>query len=110
MVLNGVTFRTEETTESDKDPTIIEIYYPAVIESLGYIENRVQIEMGCRSLREPFTNRSINALVDEFHPSTPFAMPAFDMPVVNPERTFLEKIFLLHEDFTDQKKRLELIV
>lgn len=28
-----------------------------------------------------------------------FAEPLFEVPTVNPERTFLEKIFLLHEEF-----------
>ena len=30
---------------------------------------------------------------------TPFAEPLFTVPTVNPERTFLEKLFLLHEEF-----------
>ena len=29
----------------------------------------------------------------------PFAYPLFQVPTVNPERTFLEKLFLLHEEF-----------
>ena len=28
-----------------------------------------------------------------------FAAPLFEVPTVNPERTFLEKLFLLHEEF-----------
>lgn len=97
--LDGVEFKTEETIESDQDPTIIEIYYPYVIESPGYIQNRVQIEMGCRSLKEPFKELEIKSLVDEYYPDTPFAMPTFNVPTVLPSRTLLEKIFLLHEEF-----------
>ncbi len=107
--LDKVEFKVIETNESDQDPSIIEIYYETVIGSPSYIENRVQIEIGCRSLHEPFTTQPITALVDHYYPDFEFTMPAFDVPIVNPERTFLEKIFLLHEEFHKPKKRLELI-
>lgn len=37
--------------------------------------------------------------MDETYPDQDFAQPAIEIPTVNPERTFLEKIFLLHEEF-----------
>jgi hypothetical protein len=39
----------------------------------------------------------------------PFANPPVQVPTVNPERTFLEKIFLLHEEFQrpPQKRRVK---
>lgn len=88
------------STESDQDPKIIMMHYPNVIESPGYLQPRVQIEIGCRSLREPFKLQAISALLDEQYPETDFAMPSFQVPTVVPERTFLEKIFLLHEEFS----------
>lgn len=97
--LGDVTFKIEETTVSDQDPIIIEIHYPNVIESPGYVEPKVQVEIGCRSLREPFSTRNFSSLVDEHYPDKEFAQAAIDVPTVNPERTFLEKIFLLHEEF-----------
>jgi hypothetical protein len=39
-------------------------------------------------------------LVDETYLDNDFARPFFDVPTVNPERTFLEKLFLLHEEFS----------
>lgn len=89
-----------DSDESDQDPKIIMMYYPHAIESPGYIQPKVQIEIGCRSLREPFKIQNFNALVDEHYPKTDFAMPAINVPTVVPERTFLEKIFLLHEEFS----------
>jgi len=89
-----------DTMESDQDPKIIMMYYPNAIESPGYIQPKVQIEIGCRSLREPFKIQTFNSLVDEHYPDTDFAMPAINVPTVIPERTFLEKIFLLHEEFS----------
>ena len=86
-------------TTADQDPSIIEVYYPSVIPTPGYIQPKVQIEIGCRSLREPFSYQSFSSLVDEHYPHTDFAQSSISIPVVNPERTLLEKIFLLHEEF-----------
>ena len=85
---------------SDQDPRIIEIFYPNIIyQSSQYLKPRVQIEISCRSLREPFTVKSFGSLVDEMYTDKEFTMPLFNVPTVNPERTFLEKLFLLHEEF-----------
>lgn len=91
-------FKILETGETDQDPRILEIYYRNVTTS-EYLLPRVQIEVSCRSLREPFTTQTFGSLVDEFYADTEFAAPLFEVPTVNPERTFLEKLFLLHEEF-----------
>ena len=89
-----------EAIDSDQDPRIIEIHYPNIIaQPSEYVLPRVQIEIGCRSLREPFTVQTFGALVDEVYEGKDFAAPLFAVPTVNPERTFLEKMFLLHEEF-----------
>jgi len=88
----------EEGEESDRDRKI-NIYYPNVIASTGYMEPRVQIEIGSRSLRDPFTYQTFGSLLDEVYPQENFAKLPIVVPTVNPERTFLEKIFLLHEEF-----------
>lgn len=94
-----VEFKIENAVSRDQDPRIIEIYYPNVIESPGYIQSRVQLEIGCRSLREPFSDQRFSSIVDEYYPDAAFAQSYISVPTVNPERTFLEKIFLLHEEF-----------
>lgn len=91
--------RLGETKDSDQDPLIIEIYYPHVMTYPDYIQPRVLVEIGCRSLREPFTQRPFSSLVGSQYPNRPFADAPITIPTVNPERTFLEKIFLLHEEF-----------
>lgn len=97
--LDEVKFKVVPVIDSDQDPRIIEIYYPNVIPAPGYLEPRVQIEVGCRSLKEPFSMQTFGSLVDEYYPKQDFAFPLITIPCVNPERTFLEKIFLLHEEF-----------
>ncbi len=98
--LEGVKLALVDAKDSDQDPRIIEIYYPNVIPSPGYIQPRVQVEIGCRSLKEPFTVRSFNSIIDQTYPDTPFAQKPINIPTVNPERTLLEKVFLLHEEFS----------
>lgn len=98
--LNKLYFKVIEAKESDQDPRIIEIFYPNIIKPpTDYILPRVQIEIGCRSLREPFSIKELGALVDEVYADNNFAEPLFKVPTVNAERTFLEKLFLLHEEF-----------
>jgi len=93
-------FKIIDTGESDQDPRIIEIYYSNVVtQPTKYVLPRVQIEISCRSLREPFSVQTFGSLVDEFYTDRAFAAPLFTVPTVNPERTFLEKLFLLHEEF-----------
>jgi hypothetical protein len=93
-------FKIIETNESDKDPRILEIFYPNIIGlETDYILPRVQIDVSCRSLREPYTIKMLGSLVDEVYKDKDFAEPLFAVPTVIPERTFLEKLFLLHEEF-----------
>jgi len=60
-------FKVIEAKDSDQDPRVLEVYYPNIIPSeSAYILPRVQIEISCRSLREPFTVQAFGSLVDEF--------------------------------------------
>ena len=102
----GVGFNIIPAESSDQDPRIIEIYYPYVTKSPGYIQPRVQVEIGCRSLREPFSLKPISSFVDEQYPDAEFVEPPVAVPSVTPERTFLEKLFLLHEEFQRPKEKI----
>lgn len=97
---SGLDFVVIEAKDSDQDPRVLEMYYPNVIKpDTEYLLPRVQTEVSCRSLRDPFSIQSFGALVDEFYADKEFAEPFFEVPTVNAERTFLEKLFLLHEEF-----------
>ncbi|KKL44939.1 hypothetical protein LCGC14_2360650, partial [marine sediment metagenome] len=102
----GVDFNIVPPESSDQDPRIIEIYYPYITKSPGYIQPRVQVEIGCRSLREPFNLKPINSFVDEQYPDAEFVEAPVSVPSVTPERTFLEKLFLLHEEFQRPKEKI----
>ncbi|MBY0426835.1 MAG: nucleotidyl transferase AbiEii/AbiGii toxin family protein [Cytophagales bacterium] len=94
-----VVIKCQEVKSHSQDPLIIEIYYPKLTEMDSYLKPGVLVEVGSRSLKEPFTIRSFNSLVADRFSGQNFADAAISLAVVNPERTFLEKIFLLHEEF-----------
>ncbi len=104
--LKDVEIKVPEPVSSDQDPRIIEIYYPNIIEPQGYMQPRVLVEIGGRSLREPFTVRTFTSLVSEYFPDRFFTQLPINIPSVNPERTFLEKLFLLHEEFQRPKGKI----
>lgn len=97
------------TKESDRDPQVIEINYNSVLGKSEYLPSRVLIEVSSRSLMEPSEHREINSLIGESFKDQSFATKSFNIPTVLPQRTFLEKIFLLHEKFsqTDNKTNAE---
>lgn len=101
-----VNIRYADTGQSDQDPIIIEIYYGKLTEKENYLRPGVLVEVGCRSLREPTTQRAFSTLVAENFSDRPFADKLITIPIVNPERTFLEKIFLLHEEFQKAPERM----
>jgi len=64
-----------------------------------YISERVKIEISCRSLTEPFESVSMRSMIEDAYPDEHFTELPFHVPTVLPGKTFLEKIFLLHEEF-----------
>ena len=90
----------KNTNISDQDPEIIEIEYKSVFSELPYIKQKVLIEIGTRSLLEPAENREIQSIISAYYPSSSFDDNAFIVKTISPEKTFLEKLILLHEEFT----------
>jgi predicted nucleotidyltransferase component of viral defense system len=95
----NVTVKPREVENHDQDPLIIEIYYNKLTETDTYLKPGVLVEVGSRSLKEPFTQRTFGTFISEIYTDNPFTDKPITIPIVNPERTFLEKIFLLHEEF-----------
>jgi len=91
--------KADVTEDTAKDPEIIEITYKSVIDGLTYINPVVKLEIGCRSMREPFEIVKIQSLVDETFPNTPFSEPPFKVNAAVSQRTFIEKLYLLQEEF-----------
>lgn len=90
------------------EPVQISVFYESCTEESSYTTPSVKIEIGSRSLREPFTNRAFASLVGEHFPDKPFADSPISVPSVNPERTLLEKLFLLHEEFQKPSEEIRI--
>ncbi|MCK7538338.1 MAG: hypothetical protein MZV63_49000 [Marinilabiliales bacterium] len=52
---------------------IIEIYYPKLTEKDTYLKPGVLVEVGSRSLKDPFTDRTFTTMIAENYPGQPFA-------------------------------------
>ena len=83
----------------DTDPQTIFIKYPSLYDPLPYIPDRVKIEVSVRSLNTPHTQRNIQSVLNEFFPQAIYGETPFSVTVVEARKTFLEKAFLLHEEF-----------
>lgn len=90
-----------ETSVSDLDPVVIFIEYDSVLQNkILYIPERVKIEISCRSSMEPSEKIKMRSMIEEAYPDEEFSLPEIVVSTVVPGRTFLEKVFLLHEEFT----------
>lgn len=94
--------------DSDKDPQVIEIEYNSVLDKSDYLPQRVLIEISSRSLMEPCENRVINSILSLTIPNQSFTTDSFNVPTVLAQRTFLEKIFLLHEEFSQETAKIRI--
>lgn len=91
--------------DSDKDPTVILLHYPSIVEdTISYIPPRVKIEISCLSMDEPTEERHISSLIGETFENEDTDANSSIRTVV-PTRTFLEKLFLLAEEFQKDKPR-----
>jgi predicted nucleotidyltransferase component of viral defense system len=82
------------------DPEKVFIEYKSVFTSNTYIKNTVVLEIGGRSMKEPLQKVEIHSFIDKYFSQAIFTEKIFRINAVVPERTFLEKICLLHEEFS----------
>lgn len=87
------------TPVSTTDPEVIYVDYQSALPNSEYIAHTVKVEVGGRSMFEPLQSVMLSSIIDETFPNAAFVEPSFAVSVVRPERTFLEKVMLLHEEF-----------
>ncbi|MFG6390870.1 MAG: nucleotidyl transferase AbiEii/AbiGii toxin family protein [Candidatus Amulumruptor sp.] len=92
--------------DHDSDPVIIEIHYPVKVSSDAYVRPVVKIEISCLSMKEPYEVKRISSLVGEAFSQIDDETFA-DIPTITPTRTFLEKAFLLNEEYQRKNPRTE---
>ena len=94
-----VTTVRDKEIDGDKDPTTILVKYKSLYPSLlSYLQSAVKIEISCLSMKEPVAPRNLSSLVSQCIPALE-QDDAFVMNTVLPTRTFLEKAFLLNEEY-----------
>ena len=88
--------------EGDKtypEPRKIFIRYQSLFSSIPYIKTEIVLEIGARSLIEPTEKSEIKSLISD---NLPFETSLINSQIITAvqEKTFIEKLFLLHEIFT----------
>jgi len=110
MEANGVpalfSVKVNITPETTIDPEKIFVEYKSVFSASPYIKNTVVLEIGGRSMKEPLQKVEIQSFIDKHFSQATFAEKSFEISVVVPERTFLEKVCLLHEEFSKQNEKV----
>ena len=87
------------TPISTTDPEVIYVDYQSVLPNSEYIAHTVKVEVSGRSMHDPVQTVALQSQIDTILPQSAIVQPAFNVSVVVPERTFLEKVMLLHEEF-----------
>ena len=59
-------------------------------------------------MNEPLEDVEINSIISQILPDSKFADDLFLIKAVSPKRTFLEKAFLLHEEFAKEIKDIRI--
>ena len=104
LIANGInehlfTVHVNITSVSTVDPEVVYVEYKTLFPFESYVQNMVKVEVSGRSMNEPVQSVMLSSILDETYPNAPFAEASFPVCVVVPERTFLEKVMLLHEEF-----------
>ena len=95
------------TPISTTDPETIEVEYKSALPESPYIRHCVLIEVSGRSMQQPVKCENVCSFIDQYLPQAVVAEDTFAIPkVVTPERAFLEKLFLLHEEFSKPQQEI----
>ena len=95
--------------DHDKDPSVIFVRYPSLYAgNESYSTPEVKIEIIVLSMAEPFEMKLISSLISQAFAKDGITVDddyTMQIKTVSPARTFLEKAFLLCEEFQKDKPR-----
>ncbi len=109
LISNGITdYEIKLVTENSSEMiTTVEVKYKSILTTeIDYILPVVKIEFSAMSLDEPYLKQEIATLINSQYPEIDNEIKCMFKSVL-PERTFLEKIFLLHEEYQKDNPRTE---
>ena len=85
------------------EPRKIEVFYQSLFSSIDYLQPKVVLEVGTRSLFEPTEPTQVKSLITSTFQQIETDIVSVIITTASPAKTFLEKAFLLHELFTTHK-------
>ncbi len=103
-----ITVSVHETSVSTVDPETIYIAYKPIFGGNEYVLPQVKIEVSGRSMSEPVTQVSVRSYISDNLPKLTFEDYPVVVNAVIPQRTFLEKLFLLHEEFAKPSSEIRI--
>jgi len=110
MKANGIpalfSVKVNITSETTIDPEKVFVEYKSVFNASPYIKNTIVLEIGGRSMTEPLQKVEIQSFIDKHFSQATFVEKSFEINVVVPERTFLEKVCLLYEEFSKPSEQV----
>jgi hypothetical protein len=94
------------TENSSMMVATVEIKYKSILATvIDYVLPVVKMEFSAMSLDEPYRKKEITTLVHSLYPDIDNEIKCLFKSVL-PERTFLEKLFLLHEEYQKDNPRV----
>lgn len=83
-----------EADDTDPDGQTLLIWYPAATPRSEYVRAAIKIESGAKSALDPNSEVPIKPYVDDDLPALDLTVPA--VRTIDPERTFWDKVVILH--------------
>ena len=83
-----------EADDADPDGQTLLIWYPAATPRSDYVRAAIKIESGAKSALDPNSEVPIKPYVDDDLPALDLTVPA--VRTVDPERTFWDKVVIVH--------------
>lgn len=96
-----------QKVDHDKDPSVIYVQYPSLYNSEApYAIPTVKIEISVLSMSEPFEMKRISSLVEQIYKDEEVDSDIVQtIKTASPARTFLEKAFLICEEYQKKEPR-----
>jgi len=88
----------------DTDPQTLYVNFISLFDPNPYLPNRVIIEFSVRSLKEPNAKRNMNSLLFNYFPNNIYTEETCEVLTILPQRTLIEKILLLHEEYNREER------
>ena len=104
-ITTHMTAEGEKPIDHDADPTVLLVHYPSIFHSgHSYIKPVVKIEISCLSMKEPYEIERISSLISDVFGDDD-GDTVTNIATISPSRTFLEKAFLLNEEYQRRNPR-----